>query len=193
MTELDRQLFFAINHGLKCGFNDLWLGYATWLGNGWIAFPIGVIVLLAIDRRSFWWNILALALAGIVAGIALNLIKTAVHEPRPLTVFAPDIAAGRVYINVMFDKLYYFSFPSGHSQTIFTVAAVLMWAGIKAHKINFWSGGAIVLIAIIVGISRVYCGAHFPSDVLGGAVLGSGTAFLCCYSVERFKGAFSSS
>jgi undecaprenyl-diphosphatase len=183
MTELDRQLFLAINHGLKCGFNDLWLGYSTWLGNGWIAFPIGVIVLFAIDRRSFWRNILALTLAGIVAGIALNLIKHAVHAPRPLTVFAPDIAAGRVYINVMFDTLYYYSFPSGHAQTIFTVATVLLWAGMKAHKLNFWSGGAIVMIAIIVGISRVYCGAHFPSDVLGGAALGSGIAFVCCFVI----------
>jgi undecaprenyl-diphosphatase len=187
MFPLDRQIFFAINHGLKCGFNDLWLGYATWLGNGWIAFPIGVIVLLAIDRRSFWWNSVALTLAGVVAGIALNLIKTAMHEPRPLTVLAPDIAAGRVYINVMFDKLYYFSFPSGHSQTIFTVATVLMWAGIRAGKLNVWNGGAIAIIAIIVGISRIYCGAHFPSDVLGGAVLGSGAAWVCCYVVEKIK------
>jgi undecaprenyl-diphosphatase len=183
MNELDRQVFFAINHGLKSNFNDLWLGYATWLGNGWIAFPITVLVLLAIDRRSFWWNILALTLAGVVGGIALNLIKSALHEPRPLTVFASDIAMGRVYINVMFEKLYYYSFPSGHSQTIFTVATVLMWAALKDHKLNFWSGAAILIVAITVGISRVYCGAHFPSDVLGGAVLGSITAFGCCFAV----------
>jgi undecaprenyl-diphosphatase len=187
MTELDRQLFFAINNGWKSGFNDLWLGYATWLGNGWIAFPIGVIVLLAVDRRSFWWNILALALAGVVAGITLNVLKSAFHMPRPLTVFAPDIAAGRVYINVMFERLYYSSFPSGHSQTIFTVATVLLWAGIRARKLNFWGAGTIIMIAIIVGISRVYCGAHFPSDVLGGAVLGSGTALVCCYVIEKIK------
>lgn len=121
------------------------------------------------------------------SGIALNLIKQAVHAPRPLTVFAPDIAAGRVYINVMFDTLYYYSFPSGHAQTIFTVATVLMWSGMKARKLNFWSGVAIVVIAIIVGTSRVYCGAHFPSDVLGGSVLGSGTAWVCCYVIEKIK------
>ncbi len=187
MTELDRQLFFAINHGWKCGVNDLWLGYATWLGNGWIAFPIAVVILVVMDRRSFWWNVLALALSGVLGGIALNLIKQAFHEPRPLTVFATDIAAGRVYINVMFDKLYYLSFPSGHSQTIFTVATVLMWVGLKAHKLNFWGEAAIVIVAIIVGISRIYCGAHFPSDVLGGATLGSITAFGCCVVVGKLQ------
>ncbi len=187
MTELDRQLFLAINNGWKCGFNDLWLGYATWLGNGWIAFPIAVIVLYTIDRRSFWWNILALTLAGIVGGIALNLIKSALHEPRPLTVFASDIAAGRVYINVMFDKLYYFSFPSGHSQTIFTVSTVLMWAYHRASRLKWWNAAIILMIASMVGISRIYVGGHFPSDVLGGAVLGSGTAMVCCFVVGRFQ------
>ena len=121
-----------------------------------------------------------------MGGIALNLTKQAVHAPRPLTVFASDIAAGKVYINVMIDRLYYLTIPSGHSQTIFTVDTVLIWAGLKYHKLNFWSGGAIVTIAIIVGVSRIYCGAHFPSDVLGGAVLGSGTAMVCCY-VDREK------
>lgn len=139
MTELDRQLFFAINNGWKCGFNDLWLGNATWLGNGWVTFPIAIVVLLAIDRRSFWWNLLALALAGVVGGIAMNILKQAVHSPRPLTVFASDISAGRVYINVMFDRLYYYSFPSGHTQTAFTVATVLLWAYRRADKLQWWN------------------------------------------------------
>jgi undecaprenyl-diphosphatase len=187
MNSLDRELFLAINHGWNSGFNDYWLGYATWLGNGWIAFPIAIVALILLDRSAFWRNAFALAIAGIAGGVALNVIKQAVHAPRPLTVFAPDLAAGRVYINVMFDKLYYYSFPSGHSQTIFTVATVLLWAGIKARKINFWGGTAILMIAMIVGISRIYCGAHFPSDVLAGAVLGTAAALPSCYAVGRWQ------
>ncbi len=187
MTPSDQALFFAINNGLKCSFNDLWLGYATWLGNGWITFPIAIILLLVIDRRSFRWNFIALAISGIVGGIALNLIKHAFHTPRPLTVFASDITAGKVYINVMFERLYYNSFPSGHTQIAFTVATVLLWAFARAGKLKWWGVVIILGVASLIGVSRIYVGAHFPSDVLGGAVLGSGMAMVCCYVTEKIK------
>ena len=187
MTPLDRALFLAINHGLNCGFNDYWIGYATWLGNGWIGFPIAIVALIAISRKAFWRNISALAVAGIVGGVALNVLKQAVHAPRPLTVFATDIAAGRVYVNVMFGNLYWNSFPSGHSQTAFTLATVLIWSGRRSLKIDLWGEVGIFAIAILVAMSRIYCGAHFPSDILGGAVLGGGSACLCCYAVGRWQ------
>jgi undecaprenyl-diphosphatase len=187
MTELDRQLFLWVNYGLNSGFNDLWIGYATWLGNGWIAFPIAIVALLALDRRSFWVNLLALAASGIVGGIALSLIKNAAHSPRPLTVFASDIAAGRVYVNVMFERLYQNSFPSGHTQTAFTVATVLLWAYSRDGKLKWWNGAIIIALGTLIGVSRVYVGAHFPLDVLGGALLGAATAFPCCYLVGRWK------
>lgn len=187
MTELDRQLFFAINHGLKCGFNDLWLGYATWLGNGWITFPIVILLLLVLDKQSFWWDILALTMSAILGGIAMNIIKEAAHTPRPLALFSSDIIAGRVYVNVMFERLYYNSFPSGHTQMAFTVATCLLWAYHRTGKLK-WRGMAIILgVASLVGISRIYVGAHFPSDVLGGAVLGSFTAWICCWVIGRLQ------
>ncbi len=187
MTPFDRSLFLLINHGLNNGFNDYWIGYATWIGNGWIGFPIAIVALILFDRNAFWRNFSALALAGIVGGIALNVIKQAVHAPRPLTVFAPEIAAGRVYVNVMFGKLFWNSFPSGHSQTAFTLATVLIWTGKRSLKIDLWGEVGIFAIAILVAVSRIYCGAHFPSDILGGAVLGGGSAWLCCYAVGRWQ------
>jgi undecaprenyl-diphosphatase len=141
-----------------------------------------------IDSPRWKINLLALATAGIVGSIALSLLKVAVHSPRPLDLFHPDILAGRVYINVMFEPLYANSFPSGHTQTIFTVATVIAWASARAGKLNFWSGPGIFAVAVIVGLSRIYCGAHFPSDVLGGAVLGSWTALLCCLVMGRWLG-----
>ncbi len=187
MTPLDRQLFLAINHGLHSGFNNLWIGYATWLGNGWIGFPVAVLVLILLDRKAFWSNFLLLAVAATVGGIALNLIKQAVHAPRPLTVFASQIAAGQVYVNVMFDRLYWNSFPSGHTQTAFTIATVLVWTGHKSSAIKQWGVGMIAFVAVLIGISRMYCGAHFPSDVVAGGILGGSSAFLCCYSISRWQ------
>ncbi len=187
MTELDRQLFLVINHGLNNGFNDLWIGYATWLGYGWISYPIAILALLALGKRQFWTNTLVLAASAIIGGVALHVVKNAVHAPRPLTVFASDIAAGKVYVNVMFERLYENSFPSGHAQVAFTVATVLLWAFVRAGKLKWWSAAIILGVASLIGVSRMYVGAHFPSDVLGGAVLGSGTAIGCCLAIGRWK------
>ena len=95
--------------------------------------------------------------------------------------FASDIAAGRVNVNVMFDRLYQNSFPSGHTQIAFTVATVLLWAFALSGKLKWWGAVIIFCVASLIGVSRIYVGAHFPSDVLGGAVLGSGTAICCCW------------
>jgi undecaprenyl-diphosphatase len=186
MTPLDRAIFLAINHGLNCNFNNYWLGYATWLGNGWIGFPIAVVALIFLDRNVFWRNTLVLAAAGILGGIALNVIKQAFHAPRPLTVFAPDIAAGRLYVNVLFDRLYWNSFPSGHTQTAYTVATVLSWAGTRSRKMTLPASAIFFFIASVVGVSRIYCGAHFPSDILAGAILGAGIAAACCYTARAW-------
>ncbi len=188
MTPLDRQLFLVINHGLHCGAGDFLIGYSTWLGFGWISYPIAVLALLALGNRSFRINTLALAASAIAGGIALHIVKNAVHAPRPLTVFASDITAGKVYINVMFERLYQNSFPSGHTQIAFTVATVLLWAFARAGKLKWWGVVIILGVASLIGISRIYVGAHFPSDVLGGAVLGSATALVCCWVVGKFKG-----
>jgi undecaprenyl-diphosphatase len=187
MTELDRQLFLAINNGLHCGAGDIFIGYATWLGFGWISYPIEVLALLALGKRQFRTNILSLAASAIAGGIALHVVKNAVHAPRPLTVFASDITAGKVYVNVMFERLYQNSFPSGHTQIAFTVATVLLWAFARAGKLKWWGAAIILGIASLIGVSRIYVGAHFPTDVLGGAVLGSGTALACCWAVRKMK------
>jgi|SRR5581483_5573546 len=187
MFPLDRSLFFVINHGLKSSVNDLWLGYATWLGNGWIAFPLALIVLFTIDRKSFWSHVLLLAIAGTIGGVALNLIKHAVHAPRPLTVFASDIAMGRTYINVLFEKLYWDSFPSGHSQTAFSVAAVLVWVRKRSFLLQDWGSVAIYTIAALVPISRIYCGAHFPSDVVAGTAIGLVSSQCSCWAFDRWQ------
>ena len=187
MTPLDQQFFLLINHGLHSTINNWWIGYATWLGNGWIGFPLAIVALLVMDRAAFWRNLALLAIAGIVGGIALNLIKHAVHAPRPLTVFGPEITASKMYVNIMFERLYWNSFPSGHSQTIFTISTCLLWVQRRAERTERWASIAIIAVSLLVCISRIYVGAHFPSDVLGGALLGAGSALLCCFGVSALQ------
>lgn len=58
-----------------------------------------------------------------------------------------------------------YSFPSGHTSTAFVLATVLAWRKPEARK--YFYG-----IAVLVGISRMYLGVHFPSDIIVGALVG---------------------
>lgn len=64
-----------------------------------------------------------------------------------------------------------FSFPSGHTAVAFAVACALAGQGHILAPLCF-------VLALGIGISRVYLGAHYPLDVLAGAVLGVGSGFL---------------
>lgn len=73
-----------------------------------------------------------------------------------------------------------YSFPSSH--------AANMGASMFLLSVYFrrWTW-AFVTIALLVGLSRIYLGLHYPSDVLGGYVLGAGIGFLVWRAVEKLK------
>jgi undecaprenyl-diphosphatase len=60
------------------------------------------------------------------------------------------------------------SFPSGHTTTTFAMAVFLVWA-LRGRGMAWW----IVVWAVLVGVSRIYVGVHYPLDIVAGAALGA--------------------
>ncbi len=92
------------------------------------------------------------------------------------------------YVQHMLLKTY--SFPSGHAYSSFLVGGFMAYLAYR-HMRSAWKWpliAAIVFEIFLVGLSRIYLGAHFPSDVLGGWILASIVLFLVIkFSVKHSK------
>jgi len=120
---------------------------------------------MARQRAAAFW-----VLAAVGGGVLLsNVLKLAYERPRPDLV--PH--AARVFTT---------SFPSGHATlsaiTYLTLGALLSSLhGSLRFKVYFLS--LAILLTIAVGISRIYFGVHYPTDVLAGWCIGAAWAALC--------------
>jgi undecaprenyl-diphosphatase len=137
----------------------------TWLGYG----PVDVGIPLAVGLVG-WWRTRAGfprrevlgGLAVAVAGILDQAVKNLTCRARPSVEGAGAFLVDFPCFPAPYDLA---SFPSGHATTAFALATLLsIWY-------PRWMGGFLALAAL-VGWSRVVLGSHFPSDVLGGAILG---------------------
>jgi undecaprenyl-diphosphatase len=120
---------------------------------------------LARKSAAAWLMIVA-----VFGGIALNdLLKLVFARPRPDLVYQ----AARVFTS---------SFPSGHAElsaiAYLTIAALLAQTQ-SSFKIGFYFIAVAALLTILIGVSRIYLGVHYPSDVLGGWCIGVAWALGC--------------
>jgi hypothetical protein len=95
-------------------------------------------------------------------GLVVNTIKHAVHRPRPCMAL-PDVVE-RLGCTTSG------SMPSAHAANWFAAAMIVF----IFYRRKLWLIVPVLLMALGVSFSRVYCGVHYPGDVLAGAVLGAG-------------------
>jgi len=126
--------------------------FISWLGNdGWLWLAIGAICLCFKKHRKMGLQLLLSMLCTFILG---NLIlKNLIARPRPCDI---DTA-----VTLLLSRPHGYSFPSGHSINSM-VAAVALFLNNK--KI----GIPALIIATLIGFSRMYLFVHFPTDVLGG-------------------------
>jgi membrane protein DedA with SNARE-associated domain len=135
----------------------------TELGNA--AVLIGLIALAGLGwwtRTRSWRPLWLLASAYLGAEVLSDTVKDLTHRPRPPAAQAIGHLTG-------------FAFPSGHATkatAVYGMLAALLAAATSswARKVALWT--AALLVAGLVGVSRLYLGAHWPTDVLGGFALG---------------------
>jgi membrane-associated phospholipid phosphatase len=168
VTGIDKALFMDIN-SLGAYLYPFFWASLTFLGD---TLASSVILILFLRKRPdlVWAGIIA----AIIAALAVNLLKSFSDIPRPSAIIDKSI------INIIGPALYVHSFPSGHTVTIFTLTGILMF---YFRSMLFMLG--MVFLALLIGISRIAVGVHWPADVLAGAALGILFAMTGVYSVTK--------
>jgi len=133
---------------------------------------VAIAALFVLERRAGW-----LMLIGSISSLLDNIIKLIISRQRPpadlVHVLSPTTG---------------FSFPSGHA--VFFTWMAFMIAVSVAPKIRpvfrpvLWS--LVVVVIVLTCIARVWAGAHWPSDVIGGVLLGIGWSAFVLWLPERW-------
>ena len=148
----------------------------TQLGNGFFLIPIIVVSILIFDRRNALKVIVVSIIAILFGGIIVHILKELIQRPRPLAEPLFEFININVCGRGLCGKN---SFPSGHSQTAFSIAAVL--SGYYKKWLLFY------LLAGLAAFSRIYIGVHYPFDIIAGSMIGYLSAKLVLAISQRFN------
>lgn len=154
-------LFFNIWGARPIWLDNLMVGF-TQLGNGLTPLGIALILFAAGTRRLAY----ELILGTLTLWLAVEVLKFLVYRSRPFIRLTQTRIVGFQAVGR--------SFPSGHTSLVFFMATLLT----EQFHFSVWAFVIFYFIALLVGITRMYVGAHYPRDVLAGAILGTAWGLL---------------
>jgi undecaprenyl-diphosphatase len=163
----DHRLMHRMNRWRAPRWIRIWMITATRMGDGWIWYGLG-LMLLAFGGPQRFAAIGAACAAATFGIFVFKALKKLSQRPRPCQ-FEPHC-----WSKVLPPDQ--FSFPSGHAMTAFSVALVVSYFYPSLEGVLFF-------LALSIALSRIVLGMHFLSDVLAGMVLG---VALGCASITVF-------
>ena len=134
----------------------------NWLGGGIVAIavvPLVVVVALLVARRPR--AALTAAVAMVASAGSVQVLKWLFDRERPDLMLVTSDAG---------------SFPSGHTANAATLAVLAV--AVAASRWRWWAGAIGALYILLMAVSRLVLGVHWCTDVLGGALAGTGAALL---------------
>ena len=170
LMEIESAILLWIQNNLRCAFLTPVMRGITTLGNGGM-FWIALTVLLLIFRRTRRIGVCCAA-SMLLTLLVVNLcIKPLAARTRPY-----ELIQG---LEILVARPHDFSFPSGHSANSLTCA----WAIFRLAPKKY--GVPALVLAVLIALSRLYVGVHYPTDVLAGAAIGIALSEIALRALRR--------
>lgn len=172
IQNVDNSILLYIKNNMHGHMMDRAMVIVTSLGNKGFIWII-IAVLLIINKKYRKIGFIALGALILSTILGEGILKHVVQRIRP----SADISA----VNLLISKPLSYSFPSGHTASSFAVTGVLV-KYFKKYAPGFW------ILASLIAFSRLYLYVHYPTDVLGGIILGLICSNVVIYVFSKFSG-----
>lgn len=171
LQSFDQTLLLWLYHRHNLLLDQVMLG-VTWLGEQNVLLVISGLVLLFLTMQRQWLWLSGFAIATVGATILNLVLKDAFARVRP--------ALWERIVDVQ-----YYSFPSGHAMLSLVVYGMVGYLLVKVlPRWKFVTLAATAFMVGLIGLSRLYLGVHWPTDVLAGYAAGSVWLIACILTLE---------
>lgn len=164
LYQIDTSVFYFVNHTLSNSLFDKFFPFITEVKHWYLVYVIFLLLLIfkggKLGRIS---ALMVIILITVTDQFSASFLKNLIGRIRPCNEL-PDV-------NILAGCTGSFSFPSAHAVNNFAVAVFFSMLFPK-YK---WP---LFLTAFLLALSRVYVGVHYPSDIIGGALIGSAFGYL---------------
>ena len=158
MQSVELNILHSIQSLFQCKFMDYIMGFFTTIGDkGMVWFVVAIILFYFKKTRKIGICVFISLICGVILGN--GILKHLVARNRPFNV-------DNTLIVQFIKKPSGYSFPSGHTLASFEAAGSILLYNKRLGIIS-------LIVAFLIAFSRLYFGVHYPTDVLGGMILGT--------------------
>lgn len=171
INTFDKEVIMFIQNNLHSNFMDNIMVLITSMGDaGLIWILMGISLAISKKYRKVGFMVLGALILGLILGE--GILKNIIQRDRPFI----DLEG----INMIIKAPTSYSFPSGHTTSSFAAAGVI--------AMNFKNKSIYVFtLAILIALSRLYLGVHYPTDIIAGIILGLTCSYTAMFIGNKFK------